>query len=49
MLGRELPYTQPEDEVEANALWQAGTRGELIGPIELQRRRKDGKLVDLLL
>ncbi len=49
VLGRELPYTKPEDEVEANALWQAGTRGELIGPIELQRRRKDGKLLDLLL
>ncbi|MBX3307713.1 MAG: PAS domain S-box protein, partial [Nitrospira sp.] len=49
VLGCELPYTQPEEEVEANALWQAGTRGELIGPIELRRRRKDGKLLDLLL
>lgn len=49
VLGRELPYTQPEEEVEANALWQAGTRGELIGPIELLRRRKDGKMLNLLL
>lgn len=49
VLGHELPYTQPEEEIEANALWQSGTRGELTGPIELRRRHKDGTILNLLL
>lgn len=49
VLGRELPYIPPEDEDNANALWQAGARKELTGPIELRRRRKDGKMLSLLL
>jgi PAS domain S-box-containing protein len=49
VLGRELPYIQPGEEAAADALWQAGTRGEVAGPIELKRRRKDGAILDLLL
>jgi PAS domain S-box-containing protein len=49
VLGRELPYVQPEEEDRANALWQAGTRRELTGPIELQRQHKDGTMLNLLL
>lgn len=49
VLGRELPYVQPGEEATADALWQAGTRGAVVGPIELRRQRKDGTLVDLLL
>lgn len=49
VLGRELPYTQPGEEAAADALWRAGIRGELTGPIELKRRRKDGAPLDLLL
>jgi PAS domain S-box-containing protein len=49
VLGRELPYIHPEEEDNANALWQAGICKELTGPIELKRRRKDGKMLDLLL
>jgi PAS domain S-box-containing protein len=49
VLGRELPYVQPEEEDTANALWHAGIRRELTGPIKLQRLRKDGKMLDLLL
>lgn len=49
VLGCELPYTLPGDEGTAEALWQEGIRGELTGPIELKRRRKDGRLLDLLL
>jgi PAS domain S-box-containing protein len=49
VLGRELPYIPLGEEALADALWQAGTRGELTGPIELRRRRKDGTLLDLLL
>lgn len=49
VLGRELPYIQPGEEPAADALWQAGTRGEVAGPIEMKRRRKDGVILDLLL
>lgn len=49
VLGCELPYIQPGEEAAADALWQAGTRGKLTGPIELKRRRKDGVMLDLLL
>src|SRR6478672_7627355 len=49
VLGRELPYV-PEDEVkDADILWQRGLRGEIHGPVELRRRRKDGEMLDLLL
>ncbi|MBX3325898.1 MAG: PAS domain S-box protein [Nitrospira sp.] len=49
VLGRELPYIQAGDEPAADALWQAGMHRELTGPIELQRQRKDGKVLNLLL
>ncbi len=49
VLGCELPYIQPGEEGPAEALWQEGIRGELTGPIELKRRRKDGTMLDLLL
>lgn len=49
VLGRELPYIPPGENAAADALWHAGTRGELSGPIELKRRRKDGAILDLLL
>lgn len=49
VLGHELPYIQPGEEASADALWQAGIRGEVTGPIELRRRHKDGKMLDLLL
>ncbi len=49
VLGRELPYVQPGEEAMADALWQAGINGELTGPLELRRRRKDGQILDLLL
>jgi PAS domain S-box-containing protein len=49
VLGCELPYVQSGEEAGADALWQAGIRGEVAGPVELRRRRKDGALLDLLL
>ena len=49
VLGRELPYAQAGKEAMADALWGRGIRGELIGPIELRRQRKDGQVLDLLL
>ncbi len=49
VLGHELPYIQPGEEASADALWQAGTRGEVTSPIELRRQHKDGKMLDLLL
>jgi PAS domain S-box-containing protein len=49
VLGRELPYVQPGEEAAADALWLAGTRGEVVGPMELRRQRKDGTMIDLLL
>ena len=49
VLGRELPYVQAGDEAVADALWEAGARGEITGPIELRRLRKDGTPLDLLL
>ncbi|MBS0166378.1 MAG: PAS domain S-box protein [Nitrospira sp.] len=49
VLGRELPYIQAGGEPAADALWQAGLRRELTGPVELQRQRKDGKVLNLLL
>lgn len=49
VLGRELPYVRPGAEAAADSLWEAGTRGEVVGPIELQRQRKDGTRLDLLL
>jgi PAS domain S-box-containing protein len=49
VLGCELPYV-PEEEVESsNLLWKRGLQGEVRGPIELRRRRKDGRMLDLLL
>jgi len=49
LLGREIPYVPPGAEDAADALWEASTRGELVGPIEMRRQRKDGALLDLLL
>ncbi len=49
VLGHELPYIPPEEQDAANALWQAGTRGKVTGPIELLRQRKDGTILNLLL
>ncbi|MBI3357143.1 MAG: PAS domain S-box protein [Nitrospirae bacterium] len=49
VLGRELPYIQSGEEAAADALWEAGTRGQVVGPIELRRERKDGTMLDLLL
>ena len=49
VLGRELPYVQADEEAMADALWEKGIRGELAGPIELRRQRKDGQMLDLLL
>ena len=49
VLGRELPYVQTGEEAAADALWLKGTHGEIVGPIELRRQRKDGTMLDLLL
>lgn len=49
VLGRELPYVPPGEEATADDLWLQGLRGEVTGPIELRRRRKDGTMLDLLL
>lgn len=49
VLGRELPYVQAGEEATADALWERGIRGEITGPIELRRQRKDGQMLDLLL
>lgn len=49
VLGRELPYVPPGAEAAADNLWEASTRGEVVGPIEMRRQRKDGTLLDLLL
>ncbi|HEY7128309.1 MAG TPA: PAS domain S-box protein [Nitrospira sp.] len=49
VLGRELPYVPEDEAASADSLWEQGLRGEVHGPIELRRRRKDGTLLDLLL
>ena len=49
ILGHELPYIHPEETDCVKACRQAGARRELTGPIELQRPRKDGKMLNLLL
>ena len=49
VLGRELPYVPENQTTSAESLWECGLRGEVHGPIELRRRRKDGTLLDLLL
>ncbi|HEX6532305.1 MAG TPA: PAS domain S-box protein [Nitrospira sp.] len=49
VLGRELPYVPEDEAASADDLWEKGLRGEVHGPIELRRRRKDGTLLDLLL
>lgn len=49
VLGQELPYIMPGDEAAADDLWEAGTRGEVVGPIQMRRQRKDGTPLDLLL
>ncbi len=49
VLGRELPYVRPGDEAASDELWAAGLRGEVAGPIEVRRQRKDGTMLDLLL
>jgi len=49
VLGRELPYVPDDETAAADGLWEQGLRGQVHGPIELRRRRKDGTLLDLLL
>jgi PAS domain S-box-containing protein len=49
VLGRELPYVPEGEAAAADTLWERGLRGEVRGPVELRRRRKDGTLLDLLL
>lgn len=49
VLGRELPYVPPGEEAAADDLWLQGLRGDITGPIELRRCRKDGTMLDLLL
>jgi PAS domain S-box-containing protein len=49
VLGRELPYVPEVEATAADLLWERGLRGEIHGPIELRRRRKDGAFLDLLL
>jgi PAS domain S-box-containing protein len=49
VLGRELPYVPENETAAADVLWEQGLRGEVHGPIELRRRRKDGTVLDLLL
>lgn len=49
VLGRELPYVPPGMEQEADALWDNGLAGLIQPGIELRRRRKDGRLIDLSL
>lgn len=49
VLGRELPYVPEEEFASANLLWKRGLHGEVEGPIELRRRAKDGRMLDLLL
>ena len=49
VLGHELPYVPDDEVVAAETLWDHGLRGKVHGPIELRRRRKDGKMLDLLL
>jgi PAS domain S-box-containing protein len=49
VLGRELPYVPQAEAASADSLWESGLRGEVHGPIELRRRRKDGRMLDLLL
>jgi PAS domain S-box-containing protein len=49
VLGRELPYVPDDETLAADRLWERGLKGEVHGPIELRRRRKDGRMLDLLL
>ena len=49
VLGRELPYVPENQVTSAESLWERGLRGQVHGPIELRRRRKDGEMLDLLL
>jgi PAS domain S-box-containing protein len=49
VLDRELPYVPEDETMTAETLWQRGLRGDICGPIEVRRRRKDGRMLDLLL
>ena len=49
VLGRELPYVPDDETLAADLLWERGLQGEVHGPVELRRRRKDGRMLDLLL
>jgi PAS domain S-box-containing protein len=49
VLGRKLPYVPEDETATAETLWQRGLRGEISGPIEVRRSRKDGRMLDLLL
>ncbi|MEQ1793456.1 MAG: PAS domain S-box protein [Nitrospira sp.] len=49
VLGRELPYVPQGQEAESEALWIQGLNKTVHGPLALQRQRKDGAMLDLLL
>jgi PAS domain S-box-containing protein len=49
VLGRELPYVPDDETLAADLLWERGLQGDVHGPVELRRRRKDGRMLDLLL
>ena len=49
VLGRELPYVPDDETLAADLLWERGLQGDVHGPVELRRRRKDGRRLDLLL
>lgn len=49
VLGRRLPYIPNEDRVEARALYDIVRRGKDHIGAEVQRRKKDGTLVDVYL
>jgi PAS domain S-box-containing protein len=49
VLGRELPYVPDGETLAADLLWERGLEGDVHGPVELRRRRKDGRMLDLLL
>lgn len=49
VVGRELPYVPDDETLAADLLWERGLQGDVHGPVELRRRRKDGRMLDLLL
>ncbi len=47
VLGGQVPYIRPENEEEAEALWQLALSGGNMQGLELQRHRKDGSPIDI--